>query len=432
MKWKIEKKHIIPAVPVLVIILLSLLFNNLLQEGTKYKNIGDTVKNTFSPIFWGFILAYLLNPIMKKLEKFVFMPLAKRIYRKKDAQAKQKKLSRVLGVIFTFAVFLLLVIGGLCVVIPQLYESVKKIIGDIPEYYVEVEKWVKEFLEDNNEVSTYVLGILDSSYERLSGYINDVVIPNADEIVKGITSGIITGVKSVLNILLAMIISVYVLFEKENLIASSKKVIYSYIETKRANIALTAVRHVNNVFGGFINGKIVDSFIIGVMCYIFMLITGFEYALLISIIVGVTNIIPYFGPFIGAIPSVFLLLVIDPKQGLVFAVFVFILQQLDGNIIGPLILGESLKLSSMWILIAILIGGGLFGVPGMILGAPTLACICAVLENDTGKRLDKKSLPTSSKDFLTVESVEISDDNVKIKHFEEKEDKKKNKNNIKK
>ena len=124
MKWKIEKKHIIPAVPVLVIILLSLLFNNLLQEGTKYKNIGDTVKNTFSPIFWGFILAYLLNPIMKKLEKFVFMPLAKRIYRKKDAQAKQKKLSRVLGVIFTFAVFPFSV-TAVIVVVPFFFASTK-------------------------------------------------------------------------------------------------------------------------------------------------------------------------------------------------------------------------------------------------------------------------------------------------------------------
>jgi predicted PurR-regulated permease PerM len=149
-----------------------------------------------------------------------------------------------------------------------------------------------------------------------------------------------------------------------------------------------------------------------------MLVTGFEYALLISIIIGVTNVIPYFGPFIGGIPSIFLLLVIDPKHGLIFAVFVFILQQLDGNVIGPLILGESLNLSSMWILLAILIGGGLFGVPGMILGAPTLACICAVLENDTGKRLSKKSLPTQSRDFLAVESVEATEDSVKLKYFE--------------
>ncbi|MBO5373405.1 MAG: AI-2E family transporter [Lachnospiraceae bacterium] len=419
MKWKIEKKYLTIAVMALVVILIALVFNNLLEQGSKYDGIRSTLSGTFLPIIGGFILAYLLNPIMNCTERYLFTPLAKVIFTKKNKEQKQKKFSRALGVITTIAIFMAVLIGGLCLVIPQLYTSISKIIAEAPAYYVEMEQWIVTFLEDNKEVSKYVLGLLDSGYIKLTEYVNTVIIPNINEIVKGITTGIIGGVKSAFNVLLAIIISVYVLFEKEKLISYGKKFTYSYLDRKQANMLLTGVRYVDTVFGGFINGKIMDSFIIGLLCYVFMIIFGFEYVVLISIIVGVTNIIPYFGPFIGAVPSVLLLLMADPKQGLMFAVFILILQQLDGNVIGPLILGDRLKLSSMWILIAILIGGGLFGVLGMILGAPTLACIAAILGHDTRRRLKKKELPLESRDYLNIKSV---DENMKIKELNDTEE----------
>lgn len=405
-RWKIEKKYVMLAVLTLVIILISLVFNNLLEQGDKYTSIRSAIKGTFSPIIGGFILAYLLNPILKFTERTLFTPLAKKIYTKKDAEQKQKKFSRALGVITTLALFLLLVIGGLCLVIPQIYDSILKIIQDVPSYYREIEQWIKGLLEEENEVSIYVLSLLDSAYLQVMEYVNSVLIPNMDTIVKKITTGIVGGIKITLDIVLAVIMSIYVLFEKERLVAYGKKLAYSYLTKKHANSLVSGVRYVDHVFGGFINGKIIDSFIIGMLCYMFMVIVNFEYTVLISIIVGVTNVIPYFGPFIGAIPSIFLLLVTEPKQGLIFAVFVLILQQLDGNVIGPLILGDRLKLSGMWILIAILVGGGLFGVMGMILGAPTLACIYALLGNDTRKRLKDKGLPLDSKEYLELDKVE--------------------------
>lgn len=403
MKRRIEKKYIGMALLALLVILLSILFNNLLEESAKYKGFSKTIKGTFMPILWGFIIAYLLNPIMKRLEHYVFMPLAKKLYQKKDKEIKQKKFARAGSVILTMALFLFVLVGGLCVVIPQIYESIAKIIRDVPEYYAEVETWVTEFMAEDNNFSVYILDGLDNLYLQLMDYVNTVILPNADKIVKGITTGVIGVIKVLLNIVLAVIISIYVLCEKESLIAYAKKLTYSYLSKKNAHNLIAGTRHVNKVFGGFINGKIVDSFIIGALCYIFMVIANFEYAVLISIIVGVTNIIPYFGPFIGAIPSVFLLLVTEPRQGLIFAVFILVLQQLDGNVIGPLILGESLNLSSMWILLAILIGGGLFGVPGMILGAPTMACIYTILRRDTRVRLAAKDMPTESKDFLHLD-----------------------------
>ena len=402
-KWKIDKRYISIAGLILLVILISLIFNNLLEQGAKYKGVKTTINNTMLPILGGFVLAYLLNPIMKKGEKYLFLPLAKKIFKKKEE--KQKKLSRALGVISTMALLLVLLVGGLCLVIPQIYASVMKIIADVPTYYTEIEKVVTPFLEEDSELSKYVLGILGDAYLRLMEFVNTVLLPNMDKILKGITTGIIGGIKSTFNIVLAIIISIYVLFEKENLICYGKKLSYSYLSREHANKLLIGVRYVDNVFGGFISGKIVDSFIIGVLCYIFMMVAGLEYVVLISIIVGVTNVIPYFGPFIGAIPSALILLMTEPKQGLIFAIFIVVLQQLDGNVIGPLILGESLKMSSMWILLAILVGGGLFGVPGMILGAPTLACIYALLGNDTRKRLKEKELPVESSEYLFVDSI---------------------------
>lgn len=404
-KWKIEKKYITLSVLALIVIIAAITFQNFLGQEAKNVALKETISSTIAPIMAGFIMAYLLNPVLKFSEKFLFMPLAGKIYAKEKQLKKRKGLSRTLGILFTIALFMLLLIGGLGIVIPQIYVSIVKIIGDVPEYYAEIESLVLSFMKENDVFSQYVLSILDEAYLQLTKYVNSVILPNIDKVVRGITTGIIGGLKIILNIVLAIIISIYVLFEKEKLISYGKKLAYSYLNTKHANIVIAGVRHVNTVFGGFINGKIVDSFIIGVLCYIFMLVAGFEYTVLISIFVGVTNVIPYFGPFIGAIPSILILLMTEPKQGLIFAVFVLLLQQLDGNVIGPLILGDKLKMSSMWILIAILIGGGLFGVPGMILGAPTLACIYALVKNDCKKKLTGKDLPVESGEYLYLDKV---------------------------
>ncbi len=412
MKWKIEKKYIGIAALALIVVLLSILFNSLLAESAKYKGFATTLKRTFMPILWGFILAYLLNPILKWFEDKMFMPLAKKIYgksKKSNKEHKQKKFSRALGVIATMVLFLLAVMGSLYVIIPQVYDSIATILGNVPGYYADLESWVTNFMSKNGAVNESILAGFDNLYEQFMNYVNTVILPNMDKIVKGITSGVMGVVRALLNTAIAIIISVYALCEKEKLIAYAKKLTYSYLSKKNANRVIAGTRHVNVVFGGFINGKIADSIIIGLLCYIFMVIAGFEYSVLISLIVGVTNVIPYFGPFIGAIPSVLLLLVTDPRQGLIFAIFVLILQQLDGNVIGPLILGESLKLSSMWILIAILVGGGLIGVPGMILGAPTLACIYSVLSKDSKRRLAEKDLPLETQEYLEMDLVLVEE-----------------------
>lgn len=402
MKWKIEKKYIRIGIVALCVIILALLFNYTLEHREEYNEFRTMIKNTLFPIVIGFALAYLQNPVLNFFEHYIFTPLGKLIFKE---EKDKKKFSRGMGIVFTMTLFLFLVIGGMYLVIPQVYQSLLKIVTDAPSYYAHLSEWIRSVNKKNSEVGQYILLASDKIYSQAIDYLNNDILPNMDKIVAGITSGIVGGLKLMLNVILAVIISIYVLLEKEVLVAGGKKLAYSFFETNIANQIIRGVRYMDQVFGGFISGKIIDSFIIGLICYIFMTIAQFDYPVLISIVIGVTNIIPYFGPFIGAIPSAIILLMTDVRHGIIFVIFVLILQQVDGNIIGPVILGDRLNLSSMWILFAILVGGGFFGVPGMILGAPCFACLYALVGTICRTLLTKKKLPLDSEEYYDVDYI---------------------------
>lgn len=405
MKWKVEKRYLEAGAVILAVILLSILFNYTLEHRTRYEEFKAVVNHTMFPIIAGAVLAYLLNPILHFWEGYVFQPLLKKIIPKEDSRPMREKISRTLGIICTMVLFLVILIGGLYLVVPQVYASLIKIVTDAPDYYDKVTGWIAALDKDQSTVSKYILMGLERIYSHAIKYLNTDVLPNMDKIVAGITSGIVGGLKALLNLVLALIISIYVMAGKESLISVAKKMVYSIFSRKHANAVLRGAGFADNAFGGFINGKIIDSFIIGAICYLFMAIAQFDYAVLISMTIGVTNVIPYFGPFIGAIPSTLILLMVSPKEGIIFGIFVIILQQVDGNIIGPIILGDRLKLSSMWILFAILVGGGFFGVAGMILGAPTFACLYALMGTFCKNRLQSKNLPVDSEHYYEVASI---------------------------
>lgn len=405
MKWKIEKKYIKVGATFLIVVLIALFFQYSLEHEAHESEKLILLETTFRPIIGGCIFAYLLNPILNFFEHYLFTPLGNIIWKSENKEKTKMKFSRTLGIICTLITFLVVVVGGLYLVIPQVYQSLVKIVSDAPDYYNSVTQWIDSLDRDKSEVSKYILMGLDRGYIQAMKYLNENILPNMDKIVVGITSGIVVGLRLLLHVILMIIISVYVMAEKELLISVVKKAVFGIFKRENANKVLRGVRYADKVFGGFINGKIIDSFIIGSICYLFMVIAGMDYAVLISIIVGITNIIPYFGPFIGAIPSALILLIVDWHQGLVFVIFILILQQIDGNIIGPLVLGDRLNLSSMWILISILIGGGLFGVPGMVLGAPCFACLYALAGTLCKAELEKKNLPTDTESYLKIESI---------------------------
>ena len=209
-------------------------------------------------------------------------------------------------------------------------------------------------------------------------------------------------------VLIGIIVSVYLLFSKEKFMRQSKKVIYALCKPKRANFILHIGRKANEIFGGFIIGKIIDSAIVGVLCFAGVSIFKMPYPLLISMIVGVTNVIPVFGPYIGAIPCALLIFLVDPMKGIGFIIFIILLQQLDGNVIGPKILGESTGLSSFWVIFAILIAGKMFGIGGMVIGVPMFALIYYVIKLFIQQKLEAKNLPTDTE--LYTDKCHVNDE----------------------
>jgi predicted PurR-regulated permease PerM len=397
-KWNKDdiKKGLIFAVSLCLVVLFSQLLG-------KIGVIGHAIGRFFSamtPIIAGCVIAFLLNPIMNFFKYYLTKLFVKLLG--EERKRKASRIANAFAVAFTILVFVALIAAFLWVLIPELRDSIVKLYGNIPDYIENIRSWIKKILSQNPEMEEYFDNSLTNFQNNITTIINDKLLPNMDTIIVTISSGIVGGIKFVLNFAIGIIVAVYILGSKEELGAQCKKIIYSIFDKKKGNKVLDGLDFVNSVFGGFINGKIIDSLIIGIICAIFCKGVDMPYAVLISVVIGVTNIIPFFGPFIGAIPSALLVLVDDPMMCVVFVIFIVILQQIDGNIIGPIILGDSTGLSGLWIMFAILVGGDLFGFAGMILGVPVFACIYTLLTILLRERLKKKGLTNSTAYYITL------------------------------
>ena len=264
-------------------------------------------------------------------------------------------------------------------------------------YYKTVYNWVNSLVENqtifsDDIYSDQLLSALNGYYDKLVKWVTDTVIPQAQVAIVAVTGGIWSVVIFLKNILIGMMISVYLLARKESFAKQSKKILYAILPETPYRRTLRAVAEADRIFSGFVRGKLLDSLIIGILCFICCSIFKFPYTPIISVFVGVTNIIPIFGPFLGAIPSAFLILLVSPKQCLYFILFIIALQQFDGNILGPKILGKSTGISSFWVIVAIVVGGGFGGVLGMFLGVPIFACISSLVNWFTNRSLTKKGV----------------------------------------
>ena len=254
-----------------------------------------------------------------------------------------------------------------------------------------------------------VTSLINQYSNELEDYLNSKLVPQLNVILTRFSSSIFSSMLGLLvtawNLLIGLIISVYLLVSKESFAGQSKKIIYAIWEEETANKLISNIRFVNATFGGFINGKLVDSLIIGLICFIGMTLLQLPYPLLISVIVGITNIIPFFGPYLGAIPSIVLILMVNPKQALYFAIFVLILQQFDGNFLGPKILGNKTGLSSFWVIFSITLFGGYWGILGMAIGVPVFAVIYAGIKALVNQQLVKRGFSTNTKDYMFLSEI---------------------------
>ena len=359
----------------LLLVCLCILFYVSLEHLHDLLNAVKQLYAIVSPFVLAFAIAWLLNPIVKWLEGGLF--------------SKCKKGRRALALVVTYLLVLSLLTAMLWVVLPQVYESVVLLAGKVPDYLKSVSELANGLaarfdLLDVNEANTLV-----DNYADLVTMISDWATGALPQV---INAGISVG-SGIISVLMALIASIYMLAAKERLLYSARRVLYGVLPQSSADTASRILRRSNEVFAGFIGGKLIDSLIIGVLCCIGCLILRIPFVGLISLIVGVTNVIPFFGPFIGAIPCILILLIVDPWSALWFTIFIIALQQLDGNVIGPSILGESTGVSALGVLVSISVGGKLAGVLGMLIGVPVYAILSELVTAWLDRRLKKQNSP---------------------------------------
>ena len=346
-----------------------------------------SIIDVLMPFLIGFALALLLLPVVNKLEWF----FNRTLFRKKA----HPRLNRALSTSIAFLLLLALLAGFFAILLPQLITSVKSILQYIANFITSNEKSIEQLLLKFEFLSIEGEQLVIAWEKVVSELMNytSLLVNNVMAIAGGISSGVYAVV---LHVLVGLIAAFYLLLDKETFCAQMKKLCYSLFKRSTCETLIYWTRRAHKVFAGFITGKILDSMIIGVVCYVCMLIFRIEYPLLISVVVGLTNIIPFFGPFIGAVPCILILLLVNPLSALWFAIFIIILQQIDGNVLGPFILGDYVGVSAFWVMISIVIGAGLFGFAGMLLGVPVFALLYAIVRAVSENRLREKGLPTES------------------------------------
>ena len=381
-----------------------LVFYDAFYQGGTLQHVLGKLTEVLAPVFYGLAMAYLLTPLVKWFERELLWCKSK-IKGVRDKQLKHGKgLLRAAAILLTWAVVLAMIYWLMSVLIPQLIDSITMLIRNARYYYYKVYRWADTWLEANPEIGSWANDVLSDYYNNAVNTLTDTILPKAQEIATALTGGIWTGIRSVvtfaMNFIVGIIISVYLLAMKEKSLARCCKVIYAIFRRETADLVLTGLHNTNQVFSGFVRGKLLDSLIIGILCFIGCSILKIPYTPLVSVVVGVTNVIPFFGPFLGAIPSAFLILLASPLKCLYFVIFVVLLQQLDGNVIGPKILGDSTGISSFWVIVAILVGGGFFGVLGMFFGVPVFACLRILIKWLMDRRLAKRGMPTEASAYV--------------------------------
>ena len=355
-----------------------------------------------APVIYGAFLAYLLAPVVNWFEK--------RIAPRVQSSGKQKTWLRTISVLLTWIIVALLLVAFMLVLIPELYKSILQLIANGESYYNTAVRWIQMILENNPNFADWVGQLINEYYQDAIAWVSGQLLPKMEVALQAVTGGVVGVVVFLKDLLVGFIVSIYLLTTKERFAATGRKLCYAFLSNERADLIIRGTKVTDRIFSGFVRGKLLDSLIIGLLCFFFSTIFHFPYAPLVSLIVGVTNVIPYFGPFLGAIPSAFLILLDSPVQCLYFCIFILALQQFDGNILGPAILGESIGLSSFWVIVAILLGGGLFGVTGMFLGVPVFACIYTAIRSYASYRLEKKGLPTDTENYFTDLSPDIREE----------------------
>ena len=352
------------------------------------KGITEILK----PFLYGVVFAYLLAPLCNKIEEklFQFFPKAK---------AKARRFICFIAIVISLCVVIAVIWLIIMMIIPQVWDSVMKIIQMVPQKLIVVNNWIEHMLENQPELQAYFEEFSSQAESNIDSLLNVDTIQKVQSIINSLSVQLFGVLGVVKNIFLGLLISAYLLGSRKLFGAQAGLILHGVFSDKWAKIIEEEIRYTDKMFNGFLVGKIIDSAIIGLLCFAGTSIMGFEAPAFISVIIGITNIIPFFGPFIGAIPCGLLLLLENPMHCLYFIIFIFVLQQLDGNVIGPKILGNTTGVSSFWVLFAILLFGGMWGVVGMVIGVPLFAVIYDIIRKLVYRGLRKHKRESMITDY---------------------------------
>jgi len=401
-KW--DKKYLHWGVTAFLVITGSIVFFLIVSRLPYVWSAVNKIIGILSPVIYGLVFAYLLNKMMAFFENKFLIRAGRRLFRGNGGKAGS--FARITGVILTFLCMLLIVGGTLALVLPQIYNSVQLLINQLPGYYDDVAALSRRFLAANPDMEELVVRFFGSVTDSLTNWLTATLLEQTDQIITSLTSGVLSVLKEIVSIIIGFIVSVYVLYHKEKFTAQCKRLVYGFFKPKRSNGILKTVRFLDKTVGGFILGKLIEAFIVGIITYIFMVVFGMPYGALIAVLVGLTTIIPFFGPFIGGIPSVLMILLESPVKCFIFLIFLVILHVLDANVLSPKIQSNTVGLSGFWVLFSILLFGGLFGFVGLLLGVPIFAVIYASIRDYNKKQLEEKNYPYLTEEYERILSID--------------------------
>ena len=371
--------------------------------GSIFKGLGKAL-SALKPVLYGLGIGYLLTPFVNFYDKYIIKFLKKHFNFKRP-----NTVARIISIVVALLILVGIVLLVFNLLIPQLVANVQNAVYTVPP---QIRRWANNLAEaaGDSKYKALLSDLMKQGSTTLKDWLTNTLLPKTNHLMEQATASVITVVKEFFFILIGMIVSIYLLYNKEVYAAQAKKATYALFSPSRATTYVHIGRKANDVFSGFILGKVVDSIIIGVLCFIGLSLISIWYPIpfipMISVIIGVTNIIPFFGPYLGAIPCTLLIALSSPPKALVFVIFILILQQIDGNIIGPRILGNSTGITGFWVMFSIILGGGLFGFWGLLLGVPVFVVIYSLVTNLVVKKLRRNDLPWELEDYKELDYID--------------------------
>ena len=411
MKKLLESKHARLMFMIFIVGALLIIFNQIVGNYESFSEGVGTIKTIISPFIYGFVMAYLLSPIYNATVRGLYKLLGKYVKNKQRLFSFCKLVASVVAVVCLIGA----VAGLIALIVPQVIESLTGILKSLPQRLTQLSALFNDITSkmDNKRLAMKMSEIYAQVQTNLIELAQTKLLPGMGTLVGQVSTQVLLTLKTMMNVMIGVMACVYMLNSKERFQGQFKKVILATLPKEKAEAVFDFAKFTNRTFGGFINGKIIDSIIIGIICFILMEIFGFPYPILISAIIGITNVIPFFGPFIGAIPAAIIILLVSPIHALYFLVLIFVLQQVDGNIIGPTILGNTTGIASFWVLFSIVIGGGLFGFIGMVLGVPVFAIIYYYFSRSINKRLEAKGLESRTDSYEDLNKYKIDKEDLR-------------------